>query len=78
MAGQDKKAYNIIKTIVSLSHDLGIACVAEGVETAEHAALLSDSGCHLMQGFHFARPMPLCDLLAQVSTSNAPRSRITG
>lgn len=76
-AGQDKKARKVIKTIVSLSHDLNIGCVAEGVETAEHAAVLRDLGCHLMQGFHFARPMPLCDLLTQVSISKAPRSQVT-
>jgi EAL domain-containing protein (putative c-di-GMP-specific phosphodiesterase class I) len=31
--------------------------VAEGVETMEHAALLRDLGCSILQGYAFAKPM---------------------
>jgi EAL domain-containing protein (putative c-di-GMP-specific phosphodiesterase class I) len=32
--------------------------VAEGVETAEHARVLAELGCHELQGYGIARPMP--------------------
>lgn len=37
----------------------GLGLLAKGVETAEQAAILREMGCGLMQGFHFARPLPL-------------------
>jgi diguanylate cyclase (GGDEF)-like protein/PAS domain S-box-containing protein len=47
----------IVRTIVALGHNLGLEVVAEGVETAEQAALLRSLGCEYGQGFHFARPL---------------------
>jgi EAL domain-containing protein (putative c-di-GMP-specific phosphodiesterase class I) len=38
--------------------------VAEGVETAEHARRLAELGCHQLQGYGIARPMPARDLEA--------------
>jgi EAL domain-containing protein (putative c-di-GMP-specific phosphodiesterase class I) len=43
---------------VSLSADLGMAVVAEGVENAEERDVLVDQGCDLLQGYYFARPGP--------------------
>jgi EAL domain-containing protein (putative c-di-GMP-specific phosphodiesterase class I) len=48
---------------VDLAHALGLKVVAEGVETAEAAALLQTMGCDAAQGYFFARPMARADLL---------------
>jgi diguanylate cyclase len=48
----------IIHAVVSLGRALGLIVHAEGVETLEHHIFLRASGCHHMQGFYFARPMP--------------------
>jgi EAL domain-containing protein (putative c-di-GMP-specific phosphodiesterase class I) len=45
--------------------------VAEGVETAEHAQALADLGCHQLQGFGIARPMPAPALEAWVDANHA-------
>jgi EAL domain-containing protein (putative c-di-GMP-specific phosphodiesterase class I) len=38
---------------------MGLSVVAEGVETAEQAALVRRLGCDELQGYHFAKPMPI-------------------
>lgn len=50
------------ETILDLAGRLGLATVAEGVETPEQAAILQRLGCVVAQGFLFARPMPLAAL----------------
>ena len=48
----------IISAIINLAKDLGLEVVAEGVETAEQAALLAAQGCQTMQGYHFSPAVP--------------------
>jgi len=48
----------IIRDFVELAAELHIAVIAEGVETAEMAALLQALGIYLMQGWHFGPPSP--------------------
>ncbi|GAB2842737.1 EAL domain-containing protein [Pseudoduganella ginsengisoli] len=47
----------IVAGVLRMAHAMGLQVVAEGVETAEHCALLSDMGCELAQGYGIARPM---------------------
>lgn len=54
----DPTAAELIRSIINMAHILGLATVAEGVETADQAQLLSDMGCRYAQGFHFAVPAP--------------------
>jgi EAL domain-containing protein (putative c-di-GMP-specific phosphodiesterase class I) len=46
----------IASAILTLGRSLGVTVVAEGVETAEQQAILSQQACDEMQGFHFHRP----------------------
>lgn len=54
----DTNDKTIAKTIILLSHSLGLHVVAEGVETAEQADFLKENGCDLLQGFYYSRPVP--------------------
>jgi diguanylate cyclase (GGDEF)-like protein/PAS domain S-box-containing protein len=47
----------IVESVIGLARSLGLDAVAEGVETADQATLLSDLDCSHAQGFHFARPL---------------------
>lgn len=47
----------ILKSIVNLAHDLGMAVVAEGAETETDALELYQLGCEFAQGFMFGVPM---------------------
>ncbi|TAH11739.1 MAG: EAL domain-containing protein [Curvibacter sp.] len=48
----------IAKTIVTLGRSLGLAVIAEGVETAAQRDFLMQSGCGAFQGYLFSRPLP--------------------
>jgi len=52
----------IVCAVVGLGGSLGIATVAEGVETSEQFALLRVAGCSQAQGYLFSRPVPAAEL----------------
>lgn len=62
----DAESVTIISSIIGLGHALGLQVIAEGVETAEQAALLATLGCDQLQGYHFARPEPLAAMVARL------------
>ena len=47
----------IVRTIVSLAHNLGLDVVAEGIETERQRAFLADLSCECGQGFLFSKPL---------------------
>lgn len=49
----------VIRSIIGMAQDMGARVVAEGVETADELAFLTDAGCDETQGFLIARPMRL-------------------
>jgi EAL domain-containing protein (putative c-di-GMP-specific phosphodiesterase class I) len=49
----------IAKTIVALAKTLGLAVIAEGVETEKQRNFLAGIGCYFYQGYLFSRPLPL-------------------
>nr|WP_276589140.1 GGDEF and EAL domain-containing protein [Sphingomonas sp. GC_Shp_6] len=57
----------LVETMIGLAHKLGYRVVAEGVETAEAAAMLAQTGCEEAQGFLFARPMDPAKLIVWMS-----------
>ncbi len=59
----DPRDQAIMRSAVALAHSLGMRLVAEGVEDAVAAHVLAEAGCDLAQGWHYARPMTLKDLV---------------
>ena len=51
----------IISHTISMSLDIGMGLVAEGIETKEQAEFLSDCGCDVAQGYYYSRPIALND-----------------
>ena len=58
----DSELQVITAAIINLAKRLGIAVLAEGVETRTEEATLRTMGCHRVQGYLHARPMPLAAL----------------
>jgi diguanylate cyclase (GGDEF)-like protein/PAS domain S-box-containing protein len=53
----NKDAGEIVRTIISLAHNLGLNVVAEGIETGDQEARLTALGCEYGQGFFLAKPL---------------------
>ena len=55
----DQHSRSIVQTILAMAKSLNYEVVAEGVETEDQRAFLTDNGCTTAQGYLFARPMPV-------------------
>ena len=61
----------ILKAIIMLAGQLGLTVTAEGVETATQCKQLTRLGCHLAQGYLFARPVPAAQVGALLARSGS-------
>lgn len=61
----DEKSRAIVQTIVHLANNIHSHCVVEGVETREQLLIIQQLGCCYVQGYFFARPMPISDLCSE-------------
>ena len=64
----DPNAATVVRTIVAMSHHMGVKVVAEGVETAEHLQFLSGRRCDEAQGYFFSRPVSAANFPEAVSS----------
>lgn len=55
--GVSRKNTELVHTIVSMAHDLGMEAIAEGVETGEQLQRLEGYGCKYVQGFLLSKPL---------------------
>ena len=61
----------IVRTIIVLGQSLGLAVIAEGVETTEQRKFLADNGCRLYQGYLFGRPVLVGEFEAAIKLNHA-------
>ena len=54
----DKSDIAIIESIIAIAENLNMSITAEGIENSEQLEYLASCGCHEVQGFYFAKPMP--------------------
>lgn len=59
---ENEQALRMAVSIIDLAQALDMQVIAEGVDSAEKAQLLSQVGCDVLQGYHYSRPMPADDL----------------
>ena len=61
----------VVRHIINMAKELQIRIIAEGVEEQESLQFLRDAGCDTVQGYIFAKPMPLEDFIALLQKSFA-------
>ncbi|GJG94898.1 bifunctional diguanylate cyclase/phosphodiesterase [Cupriavidus pauculus] len=65
---------DLMRAVLALGRSFGFEVVAEGVEHEADRQTLIGIGCHAMQGYLLARPMPAADLLSWLQTRTAQAS----
>ena len=76
--GTDAVNSTVTDIIIALGQRLNIELVAEGVETAEQARYLRRHGVHILQGYFYARPMPLREFPKWLAGSHPPPAHHNG
>jgi diguanylate cyclase (GGDEF)-like protein len=72
--GRQRDSGAIVRAVIALGRELGMATTAEGVETPEQLRALAEAGCSDIQGYLFIRPVPLKEipfLLKSMPTAGA-------
>ncbi len=75
---RSRRARRLTESVVDLAHSLGLEVVAEGVETAEQAEVVTMIGADLVQGFHYRRPGPESSLAPLVERHASRSEPIAG
>lgn len=64
----DPSGASVVTSVIAIAHNLGIAAIAEGVETREQLDFLQNNDCDALQGYFFSKPLPakeFADFLTQ-------------
>ncbi|MEG2189322.1 MAG: EAL domain-containing protein, partial [Christensenella sp.] len=56
-----ERTVSVVGSIISMAKALNMCTVAEGVEYRQQVDMLKKLGCDYIQGFYFAKPMPIID-----------------
>ncbi|UTV31031.1 putative bifunctional diguanylate cyclase/phosphodiesterase [Photobacterium atrarenae] len=70
------KKMSVLKAILTLSQDLGLKVVTEGIETEAQYELMRDAGCQYGQGYLFSKPVEATEVGKMISRDAQQRSDI--
>jgi diguanylate cyclase (GGDEF)-like protein len=73
---QDERDMTIVRAIVEIATTMGVATIAEGVETEDQSVALLAQGCHQLQGYLFSRPVPAEDVPALLAPPAARKEQL--
>jgi EAL domain-containing protein (putative c-di-GMP-specific phosphodiesterase class I) len=65
----------LVRAAIAMARAMSMTVISEGVETERQESFLVEEGCDIMQGFRYARPMPLTDFMAYLADSTRPGSK---
>ena len=71
---EDPIVFGLVKSILSLSQNMDIKMIAEGVEDIEEASVLSEWECDMAQGYFYSRDVPELQVLELLLRHNGPLS----
>ena len=67
---RNDKAKAIVKTVIEMSHAMGIQIIAEGIETKQEFETMKSIGVDFIQGFYFSKPLPEHEFLKFIQENN--------
>ncbi len=67
--------FRIVSAIVAMANSLGLAVIAEGVESISQARMLTQLGCDMLQGYLIGRPVAMAEALQAWSAPRPPGRR---
>lgn len=70
---ESERGRKIIAHTISMSRDIGLNIIAEGVETGAQAQFLKSCGCDIAQGFYYMKPVPVEEFDKQLKEKSARR-----
>jgi len=73
--GHDKHSQILTSTVIELADKLGIEVIAEGVETDQQLAFLTQYGCRYVQGYFFSPALPFLDCMTLLLDKEASRQK---
>jgi predicted signal transduction protein with EAL and GGDEF domain len=68
---QNRGNQTIVRSTIELGKQLGLRVTAEGVETVAELRALATMGCHEIQGYYLAKPMPPVEVIAWIEMRHA-------
>jgi predicted signal transduction protein with EAL and GGDEF domain len=72
--GTTPQSSAVVSAIIALARALGLKVIAEGVEEVSQMEVLYNLGCHICQGYLFARPMPAADVETWLANTTTDQS----
>jgi diguanylate cyclase (GGDEF)-like protein/PAS domain S-box-containing protein len=66
----------VVRAAIAMAHSLGMAIIAEGVETPQQAEFLRSAGAEVVQGYLYGKPMPIEDFAAMVGSAPPPQPAV--
>ncbi len=64
------RSADILRMVVAMANKLNMPVIAEGVETKDQADFLSEIGCNIIQGYYYAKPMPISQFEEMLNQHN--------
>lgn len=68
-SSQTARGKKVVRSVIGMCRDLKINVVTEGVETNEQSKFLCKCGCHIAQGFYYAKPLPVGEFILYAKNS---------
>lgn len=60
-SSREERGEQILRSIISLSHDIGMDVITEGVENVDQLSMLAKMNCDWFQGYYFSKPITVGD-----------------
>ena len=73
----DEQSEEIVKSVITLAHNLKMRVVAEGVEEEEHLTMLSEYGCDYIQGYYYSKPLSAADATAYIASGMSQPDKLS-